>query len=164
LVGVTKILITGMSGTGKSTLLNELARRGHRVVDLDEGWSIEVPTSDGSGTEQLWREDRVAALLSEDEAEPLFVSGCASNQGTFYDRFDAVVLLSVPVGVLLHRLATRESNSFGKDSFERDRILRDLAEVEPRLRATATAEVETTNPLDQVADIVQLMALAASGG
>ncbi len=155
---MTKILITGMSGTGKSTLLDELARRGHRVVDLDEGWSIEVPTSDGSGTEQLWCEDRVAALLAEDEAEPLFVSGCASNQGTFYGRFDAVVLLSLPVGVLLERIATRESNSFGKDPSDRERILRDLAEVEPRLRATATAEIETTRPLDQVADIVQMIA------
>jgi dephospho-CoA kinase len=27
------VLVTGMSGTGKSTVLDELARRGHRVVD-----------------------------------------------------------------------------------------------------------------------------------
>jgi dephospho-CoA kinase len=33
---LTKVLLTGMSGTGKSTVLRELARRGHRVVDTDE--------------------------------------------------------------------------------------------------------------------------------
>jgi predicted ATPase len=32
---VARILITGMSGTGKSTLLAELGRRGHRTVDTD---------------------------------------------------------------------------------------------------------------------------------
>ena len=46
---MTKLLITGMSGTGKTTLLRELARRGHRVVDLDDpGWSVEVAAADCS--------------------------------------------------------------------------------------------------------------------
>jgi adenylylsulfate kinase-like enzyme len=27
------VLVTGMSGTGKSTVLTELRRRGHRVID-----------------------------------------------------------------------------------------------------------------------------------
>ena len=30
--GMTRVLVTGMSGTGKSTALAELARRGHQVV------------------------------------------------------------------------------------------------------------------------------------
>jgi dephospho-CoA kinase len=43
LLEMTRVLITGMSGTGKSTALAELARRGHRVVDADlSAWSIEV--------------------------------------------------------------------------------------------------------------------------
>jgi|SRR3954447_4926045 dephospho-CoA kinase len=155
---VAKILITGMSATGKSTLLVELARRGHRVVDLDDGWSVEVPAPDGSGREQLWRADLVAALLREDSGVPLFVAGCASNQGTFYDRFDAVVLLSVPREVLLGRLAARETNRFGRGPAERDRILADLAAVEPRLRATATVELDTQEPLHEVADTVEAIA------
>ena len=35
LLGLTRVLITGMSSTGKSTALAELARRVHRVVDAD---------------------------------------------------------------------------------------------------------------------------------
>jgi predicted ATPase len=36
-----------MSGTGKSTAIAELARRGHRVVDTDlSAWSIEVASPD----------------------------------------------------------------------------------------------------------------------
>jgi hypothetical protein len=54
LLGMTRVLITGMSGTGKSTALVELARRGHQVVDADlSAWSIEVASPDGSGAEQL---------------------------------------------------------------------------------------------------------------
>ena len=35
------MLVTGMSGTGKSTVLAELGRRGHRVVDTDApGWIV----------------------------------------------------------------------------------------------------------------------------
>ena len=32
---VTKVLVTGMSGTGKSSALVELGKRGFRVVDTD---------------------------------------------------------------------------------------------------------------------------------
>ena len=154
-----------MSGTGKSTLLRELALRGHRVVDLDDnGWSTEVPAAEGSGLELLWREDRVAGLLADDGDGLLFVSGCASNQGRFYDRFDAVVLLSVPVGILVQRLATRDSNRFGKDPSEQQRILRDLDEVEPLLRQTSTTEIDATQPLAKVADLVERLASGPPSG
>ena len=162
---VATILITGMSGTGKSTLLSELAQRGYRVVDLDdEGWSFEVPTSDGSGIEQLWREDRVADLLADNADLPLFVAGCAANQGKFYDRFGAVVLLSAPVEVLVERLAARETNRFGKEPHELERILRDLDDVEPLLRSTSTTEIDGSQPLGQVADAVEALVVAPGAG
>lgn len=47
-----------------------------------------------------------------------------------WSTLDAVVLLTVPVDVLLQRLSERTTNDFGKDPVERERILRDLAEVE----------------------------------
>ncbi len=50
------------------------------------------------------------ALLAQHATGCLFVVGCASNQGSFYDRFDAVVLLSVPREVMLQRIATRSTN------------------------------------------------------
>jgi serine kinase of HPr protein (carbohydrate metabolism regulator) len=91
---VTRVLITGMSGVGKSSLLAELARRGYRTVDTDYG--------DYHGTvdgERLWREDRIAALLAEDG--PLIVSGTTRNQVVFYPHFDHIVLLSAPAEVLV---------------------------------------------------------------
>jgi dephospho-CoA kinase len=160
---VTQVLVTGMSGTGKSTVLRQLSERGHQIVDTDdEGWSQELPAADGPTREQLWCEDRMDALLADTSSGLLFVAGCASNQGRFYDRFDAVVLLSVPVEVLLERIAFRDTNAFGKDPAERERILQDLAEVEPLLRATATAELDTRRPLDEVVDAIEELALRVS--
>ena len=153
------VLVTGMSGTGKSAALAELARRGHRVVDTDYGgYSEEVPCSDAAVWEQLWREDRIDALLDGHDDGVLFISGCVSNQGKFYPRFDAVVLLTAPANVILERVASRETNGFGKSDAERDRILYDLAKVEPLLRAGASAEIDTRAPLDEVVDALESIA------
>ena len=161
------ILVTGMSGTGTSTALAELARRGFRVVDTDyDGFSVETWSAEESRPEQLWREDRIDELLARHEErapdEPLFVSGCVSNQKTFHPRFAAVVLLSAPADVLLERLATRVTNDFGKSSDERERILADLAAVEPLLRAGADAEIDTRAPVAEVADRLLRIARDAS--
>src|SRR5262245_3494019 len=114
-----------MSGTGKSAALVELGRRGFRVVDTDDpGWKEQ------RGDEKVWREDRIAELLAGDAGETLYVSGCVSNQGRFYDRFDAVVLLSAPADVILDRIETRTTNGYGKAPGERDEILANVARVE----------------------------------
>ena len=150
-----RVLLTGMSGAGKSTVLAALAARGHRAVDLDDpGWSHERPTADG-GIEQLWNEDAVAALLAEPADRALVLAGCAGNQGRFYDRLDAVLLLDVPEDVMLARLAARTSHDFGKAPAERARILADAAAVLPLLRASCTAILDATRPLDDVVDEVQ---------
>src|SRR5437763_870555 len=104
-----RVLVTGMSGTGKSSALAELERRGHRVVDTESPeWSEWAPATE----EWLWREDRMAELLAEDAEPALFVSGCMSNQGKFYDCFDAVVLLSAPAEVILDRVDQRTTNDY----------------------------------------------------
>jgi broad-specificity NMP kinase len=156
---VAAVLVTGMSGTGKSSALAELARRGYRVVDTDyDGWTHDVPSPSGDGSERLWREDLIDALLTEHEDGVLFVSGCVPNQGRFYPRFDAVVLLSAPADVILARVAGRDTNDYGKSDAERALILRDLATVEPLLRTGATAEIDTRVPLDVVADELERIA------
>ena len=87
-----RVLVTGMSGTGKSAVIRELAARGHAAVDLDDAaWSAWVdadgdPTGALPGKDWLWREDRVGDLLAADGAGMLFVSGCASNMGPFLGR------------------------------------------------------------------------------
>lgn len=77
-----------------------------------------------------------------------------ANQGRFYDRFDAIVLLSAPIDIVLRRIGERRNNPFGKSAQERAQIIADIAEVEPLLRQAATHEVSTDRPLAEVVDIV----------
>lgn len=144
-----RVLITGMSGTGKSTTTLVLADLGYKAVDLDEpGWS---ESADVDGVpEWVWVEDRVDELLSIEDADLLFVSGCASNQVRFRSRFDHIVLLTVSVPLTLERLRTRTTNPYGKDPAQRADVLANKTEIEPLLRAAASLEVNTRVPLDRV--------------
>jgi shikimate kinase len=147
---VSKILVTGMSGTGKSSALRLLAARGHRTVDTDtDEWSYWVTSPDGS-PDWIWREDAINDLLRSHVGDGLFVAGCKTNQGRFYAEFDHVVLLSAPVDLLFSRIAARSDNPYGKAPSEREMILRHVAEVEPLLRASATIEIDASAPLEDV--------------
>jgi shikimate kinase len=164
---MVKILVTGMSGTGKSTVLDELSRRGHETVDTDsDSWSEFVASDDrGRPSDWVWREDRIGRLLDSHRDGVLYVAGCKSKQGRFYDRFDAVVLLSAPADTIMERIRTRDTNPYGKSARERRMILDDLETVEPLLRATSTVELDTCRPLSEVVDdLVTLGDVLLAGG
>jgi hypothetical protein len=151
---VRTVLVTGMSGTGKSSALAELEKRGFEVVDTDYGgWTVWSEEHGG----YVWDEGRISELLGRDRERTLFVSGTVSNQGRFYSQFDAIVLLSAPLDVLLRRVAGRTTNDYGRSSVERDLIRQHVAEVEPLLRATCTHELDATRPLDAL--VAQLVAI-----
>lgn len=153
-----------MSGTGKSTLVGALRERGYRAVDADEpGWSEyrapEWTVAAPRERELVWRDDRIDALLSEDGSGAVFLAGCASNQVRFYPRFNVIVLLSAPAGVLIERLAKRTTNDYGKRPGELDLVLEDQRIVEPLLRRAATLELDATLSVDTL--VGELVALAA---
>ena len=170
-----RVLLTGMSGTGKSTLISALGARGYKAIDADsDEWSHWVPVdaeadpfaspadADSVWRHQdwVWREDRIQHLLATEDTDLLFVSGTASNQGTFHAQFNHIVLLSAPVSVLMERLSTRTNNRYGKHPDELARVLQHLQTVEPLLRRVASLEVDTSPPVDRVVErILELLQL-----
>src|SRR6185437_11338163 len=98
-----------MSGTGKSTVIGELAARGYKAVDADcDEFSEWVECSDDSGSvgspvdvgrDWVWREERIQDLLSTEDTDVLFLGGCAGNMRKFLPQFDQIVLLSAPADV-----------------------------------------------------------------
>ena len=82
-------------------------------------------------------------MLTTPRQTALFVSGCKSNQAQFYNRFDCIVLLSVPAELMFERIARRTDNPYGKTEAEKSMILRHLHFVEPLLRAGADIELNT---------------------
>jgi len=142
---VKRVLLTGMSGTGKSSVIRELAGLGFKAVDADDGWC--EPLADGR---QRWREDAIGRLLGTEDAEVLFLAGCEENQVRFHPQFDVIILLSAPAEIILDRLSARTGNQYGKAPGELRRILEDVQAVEPRLRLVADHEITTTMPLQDV--------------
>jgi dephospho-CoA kinase len=142
---VARVLITGMSGTGKSTLLHVLAERGHLTVDTDyDGWTLD----DGR-----WDATRMSKLL--DREPDVVVAGTVDNQGDFYDRFDHVVLLSAPLDVLIQRVSSRTTNSYGQTADEQAEIAQYVQTVEPLLRRTATTELDGQASVSELAAAVE---------
>lgn len=150
---MARVLVTGMSGTGKTTVLDELRRRGLRTVDTDyDGWA------QPGGT---WDEPRMDALLAS--CDDLVVSGTVDNQGRFYDRFHHVVLLSAPLEVLLERVG-RRANPYGRTPEQRAEIAGYVRTVEPLLRRGATVELDGRRPVAELADTVEGLVRDSSPG
>ena len=144
-----RILITGMSGTGKSSVIEELRARGFAAVDTDSDEWCEW-TTDG---DWIWRKDKMRMLLQQDQQTHLFISGCKSNQGQFYSQFDHVVLLSAPLEVMLERITHRQNNPYGKSAEEREQIIGYLETIEPPLRSRCDLEIGTAKlSVKQVTD------------
>ncbi|HEY3375893.1 MAG TPA: AAA family ATPase [Armatimonadota bacterium] len=159
-----RVLLTGMSGTGKSSVICALAARGYKAIDADtDEWShwvdyVATPGEVASPVEPerdwVWREDRLQQLLALEDADILFVSGCAENMAQFYPQFDHIVLLSAPASVIVERLASRTNNAYGKHPDEVARVLALMDSIEPLLRKSADAEIDTSVPLAQVVDAI----------
>jgi shikimate kinase len=142
-----RVLLTGMSGTGKSALAQELRRRGYAAHDADDGFA--EPRADGRWG---WRVDLVRGLLAEPPSGLLFFAGCSEEQAEL--PFDYRVLLTAPTSVLVQRLRTRTNNPYGRDEDERSQVLADIVEVEPLLRRSADLVLTTTAPTADVADVL----------
>lgn len=162
-----RVMLTGISGVGKSTLVAELVRRDYKAVDADTAeyseW-VEVSGEDTAagtpveaGRDWVWREDRIAQLLATEDAPVLFLSGCAANMKKFLPQFDTVILLSASVPVLVERLAHRTTNDYGKRPEEAERVLSLKQAVEPLLRKAAGYEIDTGGSLDEtIAAVLRL--------
>ena len=140
-----RVLVTGMSGTGKSTLTRELRRRGYVAFDADDD-AFSEPRADGRWG---WRMDAIAELLTQDR-ELVFFAGCSEEQSLL--PFDYRVLLTIPRAMLIDRLRTRTENGYGRAGSELAQVLSDLEEVELLLRRSADLVLTTTEPPPAVAD------------
>lgn len=148
------VLVTGMSGVGKSTVLGELRARGFACIDMDDE-ALSYLDDEGH---QHWRTDALVRLLDAHPERTTFVFGCAEEQGSLYGRFGAIVLLSAPVDVMVERIRSRSGNRFGRDLTEMARILEDQRVVEPLLRASCTQEIVTTVPVAEVVERIVAIA------
>ncbi|WP_188582463.1 AAA family ATPase [Azorhizobium oxalatiphilum] len=97
-----RIVLSGCSGGGKSTLLAELARRGHRVVE-EPGRRIVIEEQESSGTALPWV-DMAAFARRAVEMARADLAAVAEHPGpVFFDRglIDAASALEHAAGIPL---------------------------------------------------------------
>lgn len=122
------ILITGMSGTGKSTVCMELSKRGYPAVDIEdvpglcefinpktgrkaEGWGYDDPKW---FQENKWVCDKAKLEALMRQSGPGFYGGTFDNRADLLPLFDKVLVLTVSPETLVKRLRERTTNDFGR--------------------------------------------------
>ena len=162
-----KFYLTGVSGVGKSTLVEELKKREISGFDIDyiEGlcsWKNKATGSEGIyqyGIGRDWLEAhdyfcdtaKLKQLLNEHKGD-LVVSGLASNQDEYLELFDKIFLLRCSPETFISRLNSRKENQFAKEKQEHEHILGWYKNYEKEMLKKGAIPINTDRPLTVIAD------------
>jgi hypothetical protein len=141
-------LVEGLSGAGKSSVYEELIRRGYTAVSTDRAWKSRADRA-------MWDEQRAVTELERAEPDVLFVCGSSSNRDRFLPHFRRVFNLRIDDDTMRRRLEERTNNDYGKHPEELELMLRLNRSGE---RPAGAIDVDATRPLPEVVD--ELLRLA----
>jgi adenylate kinase family enzyme len=166
-MGVRNYLIEGVSGTGKTTVAEELQRRGYHVIhgdrelayygDPETGEPLDWPPQ-GSMTDTvawgnkhwIWPVDKVRSLVADQRNAISFFCGGSRNFHHFIDVFDEVFVLDVDPDTLNQRLAGRPEDEFGGRPVERELVMQ-LHETKEDIPQGGVI-IDATAPVPRVVD------------
>ena len=158
-MGLRNYLIDGLSGTGKTSVCDELQRRGHRAVHGDRelayvgdpvtGEPRDVPAHE----HHVWHVDRVRAPVADETDPATFFCGGSRNSATFVHLFDGVFVLQVDLETLNRRLDERPDDEWAAgEPVDRERIVR-WHETGHGVPPNGIP-IDATAPIDRVVDDV----------
>ncbi|ODT76778.1 MAG: nucleoside kinase [Pelagibacterium sp. SCN 64-44] len=168
-MGVRNYLIEGGSGTGKTTVAEELERRGYHVVhgdrklayygNPDTGEPMQMPQSDNEEETVIWGYEHwiwpvatVEALVTDEGNALSFFCGHSANFRHFIGLFDGVFILDVDLETLDRRLAGRPEDEFGGRPVERDLVMRlhKTKEYVPTNAVSINANAPVAHVVDEI--------------
>ena len=166
-MGIRNYLIEGVSGTGKTTVAEELQRRGYHVVhgdrelayqgDPETGEPVDEPAHASEMDRVVWQQrhylwdiDKVRSVIADRSSAISFFCGGSRNFVCFIDLLDGVFVLDVDPDTLKRRLATRPEDEFGGRPVEAELVVRLHATKEDIPRGDVV--IDATAPLDRVVD------------
>lgn len=155
-MGEKNYLIEGVSGTGKTSVCNELQRRGYHAIHGDRELAYQGDPETGESTEGLthenhiWHVDKVKALVANHDHPVTFFCGGSRNFSKFIHLFDAVFVLEIDIDTLHNRLSQRPEGEWGSKQQERDLVAR-LHQTKEGIPEVAII-INATAPLERVVD------------
>ena len=118
-MGVKNYLIEGVSCTGKTSVCDELGRRGYHTIHGDRElayWGdpkTGEPLDSSAYEHWIWDVDTVRSRVADPSHEASFFCGGSRNFDRFIDLFDGVFVLEVALDTLNRRLALRPEDEWG---------------------------------------------------
>ena len=118
-VGRKNFLIEGLSGTGKTSVCDELQRRGYHAVNGDRELAYRGDPETGEPTDtvaheyHIWNVDKVRALIADQDEPATFLCGGSRNFSKFIGLVDGVLVLDVDIYTLNRRLDERPDDEWG---------------------------------------------------
>jgi broad-specificity NMP kinase len=155
-MGKRNYLIEGVSGTGKSSVCQELRHRGYVAIDGDRELAYQGDPTTGEQTEgfshehHIWDVEKVRRLAANQEDEATFFCGGSRNFERFIDLFDEIFVLDVDADTLNERLDSRLDDDWGEHKIERELILR-LHTTKEDIPSCGMV-IDATQPLVSVVD------------
>jgi gluconate kinase len=154
-------LVEGLSGTGKSSVYEELIRRGYKAVSTDRAWSYSADPDTGlpggpiGHDTWMWDQQRAVSELERPEPDVLFVCGSGRNRDHFLPYFTKIFNLRIDEDTMRRRLEQRTEDDWalGQEGVELMLELIQSDEGPP-----GAIDVDATQPLNQVVD--ELLRLA----
>jgi len=132
-MGIRNYLIEGVSGSGKTSVCNELQRRGYHAIHGDRELAYQgdpetgIPTDGFKAEHHIWHVDKVKALVTNQNDVVTYFCGGSRNHSKFIDLFDGVFVLEVDLETCLQRIDERvalDPTDWGGRSEEREIIVR----------------------------------------
>lgn len=163
--------ITGISGSGKSTILSELKRRGYEAYDVDEaGPATAKWHNDKTGfvhpkssvkkeartpeflSAHSWKVPRqeVLELTERTDGKTVFLGGIIANESEMRDLFSAMFALAIDNDTLRRRLATRIDNDWGKRPHELEHSLAVNRELHEKYKKADYTVIDASQAPDMV--------------
>ncbi len=156
-MGIRNYLIEGLSGTGKTSVAEELQRRGYQVIHGDRELAYQgdpetgEPLDNSRHENHIWNVDQVEALVANHDAPVTYFCGGSRNFAKFVHLFDAVFILEVDLDTLNRRLDARPDSEWGGGK----PVDRDFIERLHRTREGIPSDgilIDATAPIERVVD------------
>lgn len=160
-----KIYITGISGTGKTTIAKKMEQKGLSVISIDEVpdlcfWIDKETKEKVKGNIELnkafidmhdWYCDvNYLRDLMNEAINLVFVLGIASNQNDFLNLFDKTILLQCKPEIFILRIENRIDNNFGKDKSAQESILGWYKKFEEEMIKNGAVSIDAEKSVDEI--------------
>ena len=160
-MGIKNYVIDGVSCAGKTTVCDELQRRGYHAIHGDRAlayWgdpNTGEPVNGCAGAQRtwMWNVATVSALVADQTHVATFFCGGSRNADRFIDVWDGVFVLAIDLDTLNRRLAARPADAWGGSARAGEAFARFQHATNEGLPTNAIS-IDATAPLARIVDTI----------